>query len=701
VVVHHTRLRSWSERTPEEFIDNLSTTLESLTPDQYEILQVLLNDEKLYSLVTEIEYEREVVPVEEWLEDPYHMGEVVKNLYPQWREDLLELFTSSQYYVALITGGLGSGKSEFASIAILRMLYEASCLRDPCGSYGLNTGARIDFGIFAPSEMVARTATFEKIISKIRLSPYFMEVFPPLNKLTDNKIFKSNTINFPKNLNIICGSSTDSAALGANIMGAFVDELNFFKKRAKGSGGYTERWGDYDRAGKIFDGLSRRMKSRFLKIGKLPGVLIGASSKEIQDSLMERFIRQAARTKDPKVFVRDRNILEVKSDSFSRKKFRVLVGTEHYRSRILEDDEVINSPDADILQIPEDLRTDFEIDLESSLRDIAGVSTFAISNFISKVEKIQDVKDPSRKHPFVSPFSPEPLGWDSFSPYRISWDQLSKRYDDGTWEPLLNPHAMRYVHLDPASTGDAFGLAIVHIAGRVAVRKKDGDESSIVEYQPYFVVDFILRITGSQDEPISYRNVRRLLYDFVEHGFAIKTITMDTYQSLEMGQILADQGFKTKVLSVDESKEPYRYLRTAIYEDRLKCYDYPIFYQELTKLEDTARKVDHPANGSKDIADSVCGAIYMASQSFSNSESIISLGFSEEVVDEREEFEQSTLNAVSIDSNVKVYKKRPAETMKPSYNKVSTSGKVVDLLSGTAIDDDDYDDHILGSIEVG
>lgn len=486
-----------------------------------------------------------------------------------------------------------SGKSEFASIAILRMVYEASCLKNPALSYGLNPGSKIDFGIFAPSEHVAKNAAFDKILSKIRLSPYFLERFRCLNRISDQRAFKQNALNFPKDINIVCGSSTNTAALGGNLMGAFVDELNFFQKTPRGRTASDSRWGESEKAGKLFDGLMRRMKSRFMRRGKLPGVLIGASSKDLHDSLIQRMIRNAAAANDQRVFVRDRSILELKANQFGDKKFKVLLPSEHYRARILDGTERLDEyEDPIVLDIPDEFRADFEQDLEGSLRDIAGVSTFAISNFISHTEKIEQMKDESRSHPFMCPMVSPPRWWDSVNSFQMNWPSLAVQLDNGEWEPRLNPQAKRFIHLDPAISGDAFGFCMGHIAGLREVVTQD-----MTEYQPIFVVDFILKIIGSREQNIIFRNVRKMIYDFTFHGFSISCISMDTFQSLEMRQFLSQQNYRTEIVSVDESKEPYRYLRAALYENRISCYPYPELYDELRTLEDTPQKIDHPSSG--------------------------------------------------------------------------------------------------------
>lgn len=463
MAVTQTRFKSRSDLLPREWNAILQTQMEQLTPEEREVLLSCLdNEDTLVDFIGDAmqdEYERVPVCIEDWLTE-YYLGESVKSLYPKWKEDLILLFSSKIYETAMILGSLGSGKSEFASIALLRMVYEASCLKDPAVSYGLASGSRISFCNLAKTEQVAKAATFDKLLSKIQQSEYFNNDFPVLNRMKDNKSYKGNEISFGKGLSLVCGSSSDSSILGANVMGGFVDELNFFQKTNKNAKP-DARYGVYGNAGKLFDQLKRRIKSRFQRFGRLPGLLIGASSKTSMDSLTEKFVREAMQSNDSSMFVRDYSILDVKPDAFSKNKFKVLVGNAIHSSKILDNGEEILYPEDEIVEVPEEFRKDFEIDIQASLRDLLGVSTTAIHTFISKVEKLQKMKDETRFHPFSCPLYADSAQWDSRLPYTIAWDKLCRQRENGEWEPLLNPWAKRYAAFDPGLTGDAFAVCFL------------------------------------------------------------------------------------------------------------------------------------------------------------------------------------------------------------------------------------------------
>ena len=837
MAVLQTKIKARSILERHEVDDAFESMLANASPQELEAFEAFLelppeDMESVLSALSAEEYADECpVTIEQFLDDPYYLGESCKQLYKPWRHDLIELFSSYQYQVALVLGGLGcikedtlidteagkiacgditspiryrswngqsfdyrlgtapfpkgkddlyrvvhkqgeliasashlilcadgvyrqvsalssgdqvvldshsisdgssslrdsrdvcqilaiektahdwywdlqvpgthnyvaggfvnhnSGKSEFSSIALLRMLYEASCYKDPAVSYGLSSGSKISFCLAAPSEQVARNSAFEKIITKIQKSDYFKEKFKP-SSLKDNRVFRGNELLFPKNLSIVCGSSTQMASLGANIMGGFVDELNFFQPNPKNATRTNDRYGDFEKAGKLFDSLKRRIISRFSKRGKLPGILIAASSKTTKDSLTERFIREAIQTDDASVFVRDYSIVDVKREAFSEKNFRVLVGNEYYSSRILPDDyDVTEIPDhreAIVIDVPEDLKGEFERDISGALRDLMGISTSAIHSFITKVEYLQFVKS-DKTHPFLCPLYDNPMEWNSRLPYRIKWESLATMKENGEWEPREEPWAKRFVHLDPASTGDAMGLCIAHVAGLIPIRKQN-EQDEMVEYLPYYKVDFVLRIKGCPGEEVLFRKVRELIYDFSLHGFSVGRVTTDKYQSREMLQILQTQGYRAEIISVDETKDSYLTLRRAIYDRRIECYDYPILFEELRKLEEGPFKIDHAANGSKDCADALAGVVFSLSEEATHAEPILperGLSVSEDNENPEQTFVQNRdENFVPVEEHADgvlsapIPNKYKKKSMIPGYQKITDDGKVIDL----------------------
>lgn len=509
-----------------------------------------------------------------------------------------------------VHNSIGWGKTFFASIGVCRLLYELSCMRDPQKSYGLAPGSVIAITCFSVNEMLAMKVVFENIVNKLQASPYFKEHFP--YELTKKEM------RFPsKKLWLAARASTDSSALGLNTIGALVDETNFMPDIPKALRG---RMGSEvtGRAQSIYNTIKRRMKSRFSRQGQLPGMLFIVSSKKTKDDFTAKLIRSMKT--DPSMFVRDYAQWDVKPEEFfTAQKFPVLCGNESTPSKILTEDEaaVLRSKELDeglvILDVPEEFRSDFENDLEGAIRDIGGISTVAMSPFIQRREKLVAAVDERLSHPFST------LEYQIGTASTFEWGRMVRahknHHGETIWQPLINPAAARHVHIDPSLTGDCTGLVMAHIAGmKDVVRRKDGKQH--VERLPIFLVDLALRIRPPTAGEIDLGDVRQLVYMLREHGYRITQLTMDRYNSADTLQQVRKKGIKSELLSVDVKPEPYEHLKTAFYEERVVMYDYPPLLQELQQLEKDHRKnkVDHPAMGSKDIADALAGTLYSLSQ---------------------------------------------------------------------------------------
>jgi hypothetical protein len=613
--------RTFSRRTPAEEENLLLKELKSLSPEERETLEVLLQELKddpptpeegqssrLLEYMGQAEYKRTPVDMKTFVTDPNFLGHTCDNIYPKLLDDLVELFEGG-YHECIWTGSIGYGKTFTASIGVCRVIYELSCMKDPHRSFGLAKDSNISVVALSVSEMLATKVVFENVATKIDASPYFREHFPFERTKKE--------LRFPGNLWVASRASTDTSALGLNTISAFIDESNFMAKAPKGT---DPRVAGLDRAEVIYNAIKRRMKSRFEKYGRLPGMLFIVSSKSTQDDFTARRIRESR--EDPTIFVRDYALWDVKpEDYYSSNKFFVLGGNEQTPSRILADNEAEQIRDTlpegcVLVEAPEDFRPDFERDLEGALRDIAGVATIAISPFIQRREKIVEAIDRARRHPFSV------LVYDASKGGMFRWDELvqmtkTRQYGQRVEKmlPILHPNAIRHVHIDPALRNDALGFCMSHIAGWKDVVRRSEEGRQFMERAPVYVVDLILRVVPPTGDEIVLGDIRRMVYDLSAHGFLITSVSMDSFQSADSLQQLGQKGYSAQLISVDTTPEPYDNLKIALYENRVFYYEYPPLIEELRTLEQKfdsrrKRKIDHPPRGSKDTSDALAGCLW-------------------------------------------------------------------------------------------
>lgn len=597
-----------SIRTHDEEMAAFEADLKRLSPEEKAALQLMLAEAgnqivpatgSMVDAVSDLEFERVPVGPQQFLDDAYFMGDVAKNMFPKLREDFVKIFTGT-YEELIATGSIGYGKSFFGTMCLAYVLYQLSCLRNPAESYGLASGSQLHCVNLSARKDTAQRVIFEGVADKLALSPYFMEIGFERRK---------DSIKLPKNIVVVGGESTDTSVLGLSVIAAIVDETNFL--RGQVSKQNMARWHHFGRAEMLYSSIKSRMQSRFMKAGQLPGLLMMLSSRQVPDDFTETRIRQSI--DDPKIYVMDYALWDVKPDNYSKERFRVFVGSGGQKPKILEpgDEEIIRDGER-VVEVPVDFRRRFEENLTGSLRDLAGVSVVTVTNFLQNREMLFRAVDKTREHPF----SVE--SWDPTTEGKFLWNKLVKKGSDGEMSPLHFPDAIRYVHIDPSISGDATGLAMGCISGFRKVVRTDSDGKTFEEDAPQIWVDLVMRIVPPQGGEIFLGDVRSLIYQLSERGFAISKVSMDSFQSVESLQQLRLKGYQTEIISVDSHLDPYQMLKGTMYEGRLSIYDFPVLIEEMKNLElDWVRKkVDHPASGSKDVADALCGMVYSLTQKY-------------------------------------------------------------------------------------
>jgi hypothetical protein len=132
-----------------------------------------------------------------------------------------------------------------------------------------------------------------------------------------------------------------------------------------------------------------------------------------------------------------------------------------------------------------------------------------------------------------------------------------------------------------------------------------------------------MRLKAAPGTEIMFQEIRQIIYSLKDDlGFRLKTVSMDGFQSTDTKQQLRKRRFNVQYVSTDRSKLPYEDLRDAIYENRIEFPPYftylkkgddepvQIAVKELSELEEHDHKIDHPEDGSKDVADAMAGVVY-------------------------------------------------------------------------------------------
>lgn len=513
------------------------------------------------------------------------LGPNYLNIEKGVRKAIKEQFTSlfgekvngrriSPYARAMITGGIGIGKTTIASVILPYMAHWVLCLKDPQGFFDLLPGSRIAFMQMSTSETQAKEVVFGDIKARIDHCSWFVSKYPY------DRAFK-NQLRFPKDIWILPGDSKETTFEGYNILGGILDEADSHQ---------VTQVKDYAEVG--FDTIHARISSRFQERGML--LVIGQMKKQ-QGFAARKF---AELKKDKNAYVSRLTIWE----SLGWENFLNKDGTRNSFWYDIERHEIVPTGAAtlvkteNLIEIPTIFKQDFLNNPVKALRDLAGIPPAVGSPFITLTYKVTEAVERWGAR-YGVPGIVEPNN--RFARAFRAQDSLK-----------------RVMHLDIAysADGDSLGIAMGHVPEVVDI---DG------ERKPYIVIDFVMRLHANPGQEIFLGDVRRIIYHVKDElGFRVVRVTMDGFQSTDTRQQLQRRRIFSEVVSVDKNLTPYYDLRDAIHEDRIDLPKYlvrvrpddtentEILYKELIELIDNGNKIDHPEGGSKDVADAVAGVVY-------------------------------------------------------------------------------------------
>jgi len=157
-----------------------------------------------------IRYKAKPVGVREFIESKFYLGKG-DEVYPTIMCDLIEL-NSGKYEEAVLTGGVGSGKTTIALYSQAYQLYLLSCLRSPHQLFGLDSSSEIKIIFQNINLNLARGVDFARFKDMISGSPYFQRHFM-FNPNINSKLI------FPNRIEVEPVSGSETASIGQNVIG--------------------------------------------------------------------------------------------------------------------------------------------------------------------------------------------------------------------------------------------------------------------------------------------------------------------------------------------------------------------------------------------------------------------------------------------------------------------------------------------------
>lgn len=626
---------------PEESLEDLLTSLSDIyNQDEIEQIRDIFRQLKIRKKV-EAKQIRHIVPIREWLNDPYYIGGAVTTLFPYWREAIIKIFESPvRINQVILTGAQGVGKTTTAILIILRRIYELSCYENIARLFNLDNISRIAFAYLSVTKDQAMMSGFAKLIEWVDDIPYFKEHFKRNTRL-------DSMVVWPEERVLVTVGSNHNHFIGLDMIGAILDEANFREMAGN-------RDNDYNVNKKVltlYSQMVTRSQTRFIvnKVNYSLAILV--SSTTHVGSFTEEVIKKSQN--DPTTMIFSPALWDVKPQEYGNDRFLVYAGgnniepfvihnledlnviTQAFNKPMILDiplDKVYDKLPTDmqqfIIEVPEEHRSVFELNILEGLQSLAGYSVASISKFFRNYSAYNLAVKKHLQHPFIQE--------------EITLSNTKNSFEDG-YQPLhfylrpgfkfKNPSAPRAMHLDLALSGDAAGISMGHIADWKPLYEREitedqlkyGDEPEYTAKLPVVEIDFMLRINPpKKPHKISLPKIRDfIIYLKRQLGINIEYVTADQFQSAQILQELNEFGIKTGNLSVDRTPDPYFALTNLIDEGRIDIYSYDIFQDELFNLifYAGAKKIDHPSTmttskdntevkGSKDVSDAVAGTVY-------------------------------------------------------------------------------------------
>jgi hypothetical protein len=579
-------------------------------PELYQRISLYLSltgqGEKFVEQTDELLYRRPCPDIHTFLTDKFYMGYNNATLYPYWKEKLEEIFQPNSPVRKTIFGGsIGVGKSTVARKAFVYVLYRVLCLRYPRAVFNVDADATLAAMIIS---MTLRQVYDTNLLPFVKL----METMPCFQKVMSTRSFdnfdldnpncpipfqvekSSGTIFFPNNIIIGCGSGI-THTIGYNLFNTFLDEMN-----EKG----------VDTALELLNSVDNRFSSRFSGVDLVFQSVV--SSARTTNSPIGEYIKRLPKD-DPAIKILAPKLWEVKTDpSFlgDGSTFPVMVGNGSIPSKIITDPGELkaieegnyNPPTGcELIQVPTVYKSKFELQLDQSIQDIAGMTTSDNNAVFRDTTRLEDPTLTSELY-FDANIH------DNVNLLECLPKDIFEQNLNGKWQFKRAPKAERFCHIDLAGGGsngqcDA-ALCILHKEWQI--------NETTHEKETVYIIDLLLAINAKNK--IDIRAIQNLCIDLVvEKNIPIHTISADQWNSLIMLQTFEASNCFTKVekLSVDTKLEPYTNASSLIELGHVKVGICPKLKKELEALVLDKNKVTRTTE-LKDMADALVGAIYNA-----------------------------------------------------------------------------------------
>lgn len=551
-------------------------------------------------------YKKQPVDILEFLMSTEYLN-LENTIRPKIKQELINIFGKYNHcYEIVLSGATRIGKTYLVCASYAYHIYKLSCLYNPQTHYKLSPGSEMIFTMQSLNEAKAKR-NHNEFRGMIDDSKYFEKHFPIQGSAKNYSVFPNNIIVKPI-------AANNAAAMSENVFCAFIDEANFMQV-IKGSAHQALDEQYYDQATKLYQTVKDRIQNQFkdFKTGEWPGKLYLASSANHKEDFIQNKIKESKKAKH--IYVMDYPFWEVKEDvNPSGKKFWVQMPTELDGGCIMEEKPKIMTDD--IIEVPIELKDQFDADLHAAIRNVAGRAISRESKFIPSYTLINNIKRFNQYY-------------QSNQIFTVQQVQLNDVIDlksllNINFIKMINPYFIFHSHCDLAVTNDSAGIAFGATVGAKVTKKKEvidvetKEKTEEVESTvPVYAIFGLLKILPPKNGQIDLLKVEKFYLTIKEYLTNFTSFSADRAYSISLIQNLKRYGgVRTQYLSVDKQPDAYIETKNCLMEDRCWMPEHEAYKNEIKGLifDIEKNKINHSKITQKDVADAVAGTVMVLSK---------------------------------------------------------------------------------------
>lgn len=545
----------------------------------------------------QIRLKRPIVPIEQWLDDPFYLGPHAlpgNGPYPFWRAEIIDFFSSPHNLVELIvTGSNRAGKTHNTLFFMLRVIYEISCIYDFPTLFGLSPSTNILFVFLSFNKGKAQDAGVKKILRLLEGIPYFEHVFPYSKRISSRVVFPG--------LEIRGGASAEDL-ISEDLYCVVFDEGNAVRAAAGK---------EFEKAKGIYMEAITRGQMTYSVGGKHYGFFALISSADSPTSFVESRVRLAQQGGGVKVITAP--VYKVKPDAFSKEKFHVFIGVDDVDPHIIEEvtpevraqvnktygmtyEDFLAQHKDKVDYVPVDFIRHFREDIYYGLRFIMGRPTSTAGAFLKNRKAFEAIFDKGLKSPLMVELPTLSL---------LDDDIFEDYIDAEALDAMIESGAACYIHFDLGLKGDLSGTKGDFASFALAFK---------TEYGRIRVPLYTRVARSNASDEIDFSKLEDVVYWLIEQGHYVKLVTKDLLARGYFSQNLVRRLGKERVddLSLDKSDVPFLVFSHLMKKGLIEAYPYKPFMEEFPLLlhDPVARKVIKPDGGFDDISQAFVAAVY-------------------------------------------------------------------------------------------